>query len=319
LPQGFAAAPAVPTPAGATQVQVRDVPFKSSPQSDEIQPMISTSAELEDLIDGTVSIPTIPTVLTEITAIFNSADGSARDAAAVIEKDPAIATRVLRLVNSPFYGLRSAVSNINLACSILGLKAIKNLVVQATVLQTFANSPDVAGFDANWLWDHSFKTAVACRMLAERSPAAAGMAKDDAYTCGLIHDVGKLILLESQTERFGEALRAAAKHRVPLAKAEGELFGFNHAHVGGLLANRWKLAENVQAAVMYHHSPATNAEDWARGFLVKAANTFAHQGGGAGGGYRGDLCDPDTMLALALSAADEAAIRDAVAQASMTG
>src|SRR5690606_6319850 len=126
--------------------------------------MITTTAELEDLIDGTVSIPTIPTVLTEITAIVNSADGSAKDAALVIEKDPAIATRALRLVNSSFYGLKNPVSNINLACSILGLKVIKNLVVQATVLQTFSTDQTCSGFDADWLWDHSFKTAVACRM-----------------------------------------------------------------------------------------------------------------------------------------------------------
>jgi HD-like signal output (HDOD) protein len=265
--------------------------------------MISTTAELEELIDGTVSIPTIPTVLTEITNIFNSPDGSAKDAAKVIEKDPAIATRVLRLVNSSFYGLKNPVSNINLACSILGLKVIKNLVVQATVLQTFGSTPAIAGFDAQWLWDHSFKTAVACRMLAEKSPVGNGLAKDDAYTCGLIHDIGKLILIDSQTDRFGEALQAVGRSaKAPLAKAEGEVFGFNHAHVGGLLANRWKLAPAVQAAVMYHHSPATNAEDWARGFLVKAANTFAHRAAGeTNGGYLGDRCDADTMQALGLS------------------
>lgn len=281
--------------------------------------MISTTAELEELIDGTVSIPTIPTVLTEITNIFNSPDGSAKDAASVIEKDAAIATRVLRLVNSPFYGLKNPVSNINLACSILGLKAIKNLVVQATVLQTFGSSPAVRGFDANWLWDHSFKTAVACKMIAERSPANAGMQKDDAYTCGLIHDIGKLILIDSQADRFGESLEFSKAHKLPLAKAEAEIFGFNHAHVGGLLANRWKLAANVQAAVMYHHSPATNAEDWARGFLVKAANTFAHAAATKEGGYRGDVCDDDTMLALGLTAEQTAEIRAAVAEASMTG
>ena len=191
--------------------------------------MISTTAELEELIDGTVSIPTIPTVLTEITNIFNSPDGSAKDAAHVIEKDAAIATRVLRLVNSPFYGLKNPVSNINLACSILGLKAIKNLVVQATVLQTFGSSPAVRGFDANWLWDHSFKTAVACKMIAERSPANAGMQKDDAYTCGLIHDIGKLILIDSQSDRFGESLELSKSKKLPLAKAEAEVFGFNLA------------------------------------------------------------------------------------------
>lgn len=280
--------------------------------------MISTTAELEELIDGTVAIPTIPTVLTEITNIFNSPDGSAKQAGAVIEKDPAIATRVLRLVNSSFYGLKNPVSNINLACSILGLKVIKNLVVQATVIQTFGGTRDVGDFDAQWLWDHSFKTAVACRMIAERSPVGAGLAKDDAYTCGLIHDIGKLILIDSQAERFGEALRISRETRVPLAKSEGDVFGFNHAHVGGLLANRWKLAANVQAAVMYHHSPATNAEDWARGFLVKAANTFAHQAAAdSTGGYLGDTCDADTMLALALSEEQVAEITAATALARM--
>ncbi|MFN3241548.1 MAG: HDOD domain-containing protein [Planctomycetota bacterium] len=262
--------------------------------------MITTSAELEDLIDGTVSIPTIPTVLTEITAIFDSPDGSAKDAAKVIEKDPAIATRALRLVNSSFYGLKNPVSNINLACSILGLKVIKNLVVQATVLQTFGTEQR-EGFDADWLWDHSFKTAVACRLLAEQSPVAEDFSKDDAYTCGLIHDIGKLILLDSQEDRFTEALQLSRANDMPLAKAEGEVFGFNHAHVGGLLANRWKLAPSVQAAVMYHHSPATNPEDWARGFLVKAANSYAHLAASGDGGWIGDVLDEDARAALGLS------------------
>jgi HD-like signal output (HDOD) protein len=263
--------------------------------------MITTSAELEDLIDGTVSIPTIPTILVEITAIFDAPDGSAKDAARVIEKDPAIATRALRLVNSSFYGLKNPVSNINLACSILGLKIIKNLIVQATVLQTFSAGEQGNGFNADWLWDHSFKTAVACRLLAEHSVIAEGFNKDDAYTCGLIHDIGKLILIESQGDRFFEALAFSKQNNIPLAKAEAEVFGFNHAHVGGLLANRWKLAPNVQAAVMYHHSPATNPEDWARGFLVKAANTYAHMAAEGNGGWIGDLLDDDARQTLGLS------------------
>lgn len=280
--------------------------------------MITSTSELEDLVDGTVRIPTLPTVLREMQAITSSAEGSAKEAARVIETDPAIATRVLRLVNSSFYALKNPVSNINLACSILGLKVIKNLVVQATVLQTFGHTPAIAGFDAQWLWDHSFKTAIACRMLAEKSPVGNGLAKDDAYTCGLIHDIGKLILIESQTDRFGEALKLSAKSKAPLAKAEGEVFGFNHAHVGGLLANRWKLAPAVQAAVMYHHSPATNAEDWARGFLVKAANTYAHRAAGeTNGGYLGDRCDSDTMQALGLTPEQDAEILAATQLARM--
>lgn len=279
--------------------------------------MITTSAELEDLIDSTVSIPTIPTILTEITAIFDSPDGSAKDAARVIEKDPAIATRALRLVNSSFYGLKNPVSNINLACSILGLKVIKNLVVQATVLQTFGAGESNGEFDADWLWDHSFKAAVACRLLAEHTVIAENFNKDDAYTCGLIHDIGKLILIDSQTDRFLEALEFSKENGIPLAKAEGEVFGFNHAHVGGLLANRWKLAPNVQAAVMYHHSPATNPEDWARGFLVKAANTYAHMAAEGNGGWTGDLLDEDSRQTLGLSQEQHEEILRLTAEAGM--
>jgi len=278
--------------------------------------MISTSAELEGLIDGTVSIPAIPAVLTEITAIFNSPHGSAKDAAAVIAKDTALATRALQLVNSSLYGLKNPVSDINLACSMLGLEVINNLVVQATVLQTFTSTAAVGGFDVKWFWDHSFKTAVACRLLAQLSPAANGLRKDDAYTCGLIHDIGKLILIDSHPVRFGEALSLSNKAQVPLAKAETEVFGFNHAHVGGLLAGRWKFGAAVQAAVTYHRNPSTNEDDRAFGFLVRAANTIAHEAAsGTSGGYPGDTCEEATMLALGLTETQRAEILAAVVQA----
>ena len=89
--------------------------------------MTSTAAtQLWALVDSTVTIPTIPTVLMAINKVLASADGSAKDAAEIIDRDPAIATSALRLVNSSFYGLKSSVSSIPLACSILGLKTIKN-------------------------------------------------------------------------------------------------------------------------------------------------------------------------------------------------
>jgi HD-like signal output (HDOD) protein len=257
-------------------------------------------------------------VLREMQAITSSAEGSAKEAARVIETDPAIATRVLRLVNSSFYALKNPVSNINLACSILGLKVIKNVVEQASVLEAFGGVQAMPGFDATWLWDHAFKTAVACRMLAERSPIAAGLAKDDAYTCGLVHDVGKLVLIDSRAEDFREALQLSQSGKVPLAVAEGEVFGFNHAHVGGLLAQRWKLAPAVQAAVTFHHSPAPTPEDWARGFLVKAANTVAHLAARAPGGYLGDLACDETMQALGLSPAQMTEVAAATASVGMT-
>lgn len=266
--------------------------------------MITTSAELEDLIDSTVNIPTVPTTLLEVNRVVTSPEGSAQEAAALLERDPAIGTKALRLVNSPVYGLRNPVSSITLACSILGLKVIKNLVFQATVIKQYEAVPALAGFDPLTLWTHSFRTAVAARMIAARATDV-GLDRNDAYTCGLVHDIGKMVLLDSTPERFAEALDLAAQRGIPLAKAEAELFGFSHAHVGGLLAQRWKLAPDLQAAVMYHHSPAADAESWAKGFVIAAANSAAHLASTDDPTpWPGDVLNDDSLAALGLSDED---------------
>ena len=261
--------------------------------------MTTTSAALDELIEQTIGIPTTPTVLTEITSVLESPHGSARDAASVIEKDPASAARVLRLVNSSFYGLKNPVSDINLGCSILGLQVIKNLVVQATVLQTFDQGAD-EGFNANWLWDHSFKTAVACRLLAQATTLARGLDKEDAYTCGLLHDVGKLILLQSHADRFFSAVRMAKTASMPLALAETRVFGFHHAHVGGLLAERWNLADGVQQAVRHHHDELEDASRSPNGLIVKVANSYAHLASDPRGGWGGDVFTNDRLRQLGI-------------------
>ena len=261
--------------------------------------MITTSEELEQLVDSTVTIPTIPSVLLEMQDVLRDPEGCTADAAALIQKDQAISAKVLRLANSPIYGVRNPVTAIPLACSILGLKTVHNLIVQATVLE-FGSGSEVENFDLTWLWDHSFKTAMAARILVREATLDMKMSIDDAYTGGLIHDVGKIILLQNQADQFAKALRVSNAEDVPLAVAEGKLFGFSHAHVGGLLARRWNLAPVLQAAVMYHHSPGTEAEDWAVGFLIKAANTIAHNASDTSGGYIGDRVDSDAMLALGI-------------------
>ncbi len=279
---------------------------------------LTSSEELEELIDSTVTIPTIPKTLMEINRIFASDEGSAQEAAEAIEKDPAIAAKILRLVNSSFYALKNPISAIPLACSILGLRVIKNLVVQATVLDSFASGPELDEFDTEWLWEHSFKTATAARLIVEKSEADFGIGADDAYTCGLVHDVGKMLLLQNQTEQFAEALKHSKEKGMPLAKAEAELFGFTHAHVGGFLAKRWKLPHELQVAVMYHHSPGANPEDWVQGFLIHAANTIAHQCASGSGGWVGDLLHDDSMQVFSFSEDILSEIKEIVTDTTMS-
>lgn len=278
--------------------------------------MFTVSAELEELIDTTVSIPTIPTTLMQINKIVASEEGSARDCGDVIVRDPAIATKLLRLVNSSFYSLKNPVSAVPLACSIVGMKVIKNIVLQATVLDQFGTESKVKGFDTNWLWDHSFKTAIAARMLAQAWPEA-GLDKDEAYTCGLVHDVGKMMLLQNVPKRFAEALELSKRTKIPLAKAEAEVFGFSHSHVAGLLAERWKLSPDLQIAVSYHHSPGTDAEEWTKGFLIHAANSIAHEEATGEGGWIGDRCSPEALSAMHVPPETMTAIREQVRNTSM--
>lgn len=261
--------------------------------------MTSTSAALEDLIAQTIGVPTTPTVLTEITAVLESPYGSAKDAASVIEKDPANAARALRLVNSPFYGLKNSVSDTNLGCSILGIQVIKNLVVQATVLQTFQTGAD-PGFDANRLQDRSFKAAVACRLLAQATTLAEDLGKEGAYTCGLLQDVGKLILLASHAERFLSAVRMARTNAITLARAEARVFGVHHGHVGGLLAERWQLAEAVQHAIYHHHDEPDAAPRAPKGRIVKVATSYAHLAAEQRGGWVGDVFTRDDLAQLGI-------------------
>jgi putative nucleotidyltransferase with HDIG domain len=208
------------------------------------------------------------------------------------------------------------VSAIPLAASILGLKVIENLVVQATVLDQLRIGTSVEGFDVGRLWDHSFRTAVAARLLAKWSSFDFGIDADSAYTCGLVHDVGKILLLTSQPNKFAAALRASRDRSVPLAKMEQELFGFSHAQVGGMLAARWRLAPELQAAVLEHHNEGAPT-GWRRGFLVHAANTLAHQATAQASGWIGDLANEETLGALLLAPAQLDEIRGEIATVSM--
>ena len=281
---------------------------------------MKTSADLEELIDSTVSIPTIPTTLVGINRVFASPDGSAREASEIIEKDPAIATKVLRLVNSSFYALKNPINAIGLACSILGLKVLKNLVVQASVLEQFSGKSaggKAASLDPAWLWDHSFKTAFAARRLVVATRGAAGLDKDDAYTAGLVHDVGKIVCLEQQTKTFGEAVRRSHSSGAPLATTETELLGFSHADLAALLVERWSLSPLLQQAVSHHHDATATTGTGAAALIVRCANTIAHEVAPSPCPYTPDLADRAALGKLGIGDAEMQVIREDVRNQSL--
>ena len=234
------------------------------------------SQQLEDLVSSTVTIPTIPRTLLEINSVIADPDGSAAEAAEIVAQDPAIASKCLRLANSSVYALKSPVSDIQHAVCLLGLKILRNLVVQATVLDQFSSKGDPRF--SQWLWDHSLKAAHAARGIIRFSPIDFGLDPEEAYTAGLLHDIGKVLLMTALPDRFTTITKESLEHDRPLDELEQAALGFTHADAGALLAQQWNMGETLCRAIELHHSdaPTDDEEAWSISALIRLANGMAH-------------------------------------------
>ncbi len=215
----------------------------------------------EDLVDGIVTLPTIPTILASLNDAIADSDSSAADIGEIISLDPPTATKVLRLANSAYYGLRNKVSTINHAVTMLGFNIIRNLVLTATVFD-FSGKKNIGGlFDVDKFWRHSLGVGVTAKIVARETFPKAANLSDEFFICGLLHDLGKIILGEYLQDKFKQALEFSRDQSVPLYLAEKSSIGCTHAEVGAVLAKRWNLSGGIITAVGYHHAPMEASED----------------------------------------------------------
>jgi HD-like signal output (HDOD) protein len=237
-------------------------------------------AGIVELVNKTVELPTIPAVLTRLNAVLADPEASAKDVATVIAADPAVATNLLRIVNSPYYGLQVRVSSVDLAVSILGFNMTRKVALKAAVFSVFAKKkePEQA-FDFKGFWRHAVFAGVAARTLGGSSRSLATTHGGDLYMCGLLHDIGKIILLEKQHDRYVAMLAEANRTARPEIDVELERFGFTHADVGSVLAIKWFLPEDLTIAIRYHHAPAKDPFHQSLSSLVHLADHMAWRAG----------------------------------------
>ncbi|MFO1053441.1 MAG: HDOD domain-containing protein [Planctomycetota bacterium] len=217
---------------------------------------VANSTSILKLVNKTMELPTMPEVLVKLNEVIASEDSSADDVANVIATDPAVSTNVLRIVNSAYYGLQVRVSSIALAVSIMGFSMTKKVALKAAVFSVFGrNRSESENFSPVAFWKHSIFTAVAARVLGSQSSKFGANYGEDLYICGLLHDIGKLILLEKASQPYLEVLATSALQGRSEIELEGERFGFNHADVGSVLGVKWFLPEDLTIAIRYHHAP----------------------------------------------------------------
>jgi HD-like signal output (HDOD) protein len=220
-----------------------------------------TDANIRALVAGIDHLPSAPDVYFKLTQALARPDTSIAEIAEIIRKDPAISAKILQLVNSAYFGLPQRVATLQQAVSYLGVDPIKALALSAHVFGTFEGAT-AAGLSIDGLQKFSFLTA----SLAKRF-AADKMLGDEAFTSGIVHDVGRLMLAMRMPERFQEIQRAAASSGRAAHAVEREQLGASHAEVGAYLLGAWGLPLSVVEAVAFHHTPSA-ACDGAREVLA---------------------------------------------------
>jgi len=237
---------------------------------------VSSEERFNKIVESIKQLPALPLVVDRLIAVVNSPETSAEDAAILIENDPALTSKVLRLANSAFYGMPRSVSSVSSAVVILGFNTLKSLVLGASVIKLFPASQRVA-FDRLRFWKHSIVCAMMARTIAQSICNDIPMDPQSAFCAGIMHDIGKLIFeLFTPLEYKAVCLYSKTKG-IPLVEAEYAVMGIDHAKIGSILADKWALPLDLEAAIVNHHNPqaAKNVRELVT--VVHIADAVAHK------------------------------------------
>jgi len=278
-------APIVARPAPAQQAQPAQPVQRAqggggggaAPRAEEGLP--SGEKLMKKILQTVKDLPPMPQTALKAHEIIKDPHASFEDLAQVMEMDQAIATRVLKMANSPYYGMSGNVSSIKHASTILGLKVLEELIVTAWSSQALGNRMEGYGLETGDLWQHSLGVAFGSKIIATlKNP---GMA-NDAFSAGLIHDVGKLVLDPYVKERRDAFTAFMSEGTRSFLDAEKGILGFDHGEIASELCTNWHVPQNLGTAIRYHHCPAqSNGNQLA--YIVHMADVIALMSGmGAG-------------------------------------
>jgi putative nucleotidyltransferase with HDIG domain len=228
------------------------------------------------IIQDLGQIPTMPTIAAKVMQIVNDPHSSAEDVAKFISRDVALTSKVLRLANSAFYGIPRTISSVNSAIVILGFNTIRSLVLSASVLKVFPQKPGIAAFDRKAFWKHSFMVGIASRMVAQIYRKKKMVDMETAFSAGLLHDIGKIILEQFSHEDYLPVLKAAKEKGLPLVMVERSLLGMSHADVSGMLVDKWQMPNELKGPIVFHHSPLEDKASVDMACIVHYANHLCH-------------------------------------------
>jgi HD-like signal output (HDOD) protein len=204
------------------------------------------------------SIAALPEITAKIVTTVEDPKSTAASLHKIVAHDPALATRILKVVNSAFYGLPGQIGSVERAIVLLGLNAIKNIAVAASLGQLFRGVKLTDKFSAKDLWTHCIAVGVTARELARQMKVPIA---DEAFLAGLIHDTGLLVSLQVWPDKLREVCKVAQTSDKPFCEIEREMTGVDHQQLGQGLAELWKFPRACQLVAGRHHNPTTLSDN----------------------------------------------------------
>jgi len=249
-------------------------------------------------------LPAVPSVVRDVLRLTEDPAVAMSSLSEIIQSDPALTAKILRVSNSPHYGMRQYVGTLKLALVVLGVREVRNIVIGIAMFDSLRDS----GVDfllAEDFWNHSLMVAALSRKIG--TAFNMGFQGED-FLAGLLHDVGKMVLTRYLGERYEQVDMLRKTKECALYEAENERLGFNHADAGAALVSKWDMPKSLSEALYYHHPgndrPLTHAQNAGLVSIVRIANLAARFPFRTGNANQCPAClDKDAWAVLALHGA----------------
>lgn len=241
-----------------------------------VETQTDSQGRIQEAIQEVTALASLPEVTQQIVQTVQDPHSTPSQLHKIISHDPALVARILKVVNSAFYGLPGQVASVERALVLLGLNAVKNIAIAASLGQLFRSTRICKDYTARDLWTHCITVAVAARELARqlKLPAA-----DEAFLSGMIHDLGLIVSLQVAPQKLAEVCEQA-KSGGDFLQLEQSLIGMDHQQLGAALAERWKFPRTCQLVAGFHHRPATLGSAMRmQSAVVHVADTLCGQAG----------------------------------------
>lgn len=244
---------------------------------------MSPQSNIDEVVASLGDLPAMPKVVAEVLRLTEDTTVPMSEVSQIIEKDPALTAKLLKISNSPYYGMRQVVGTLKLALVILGTQEVRNIVMGVAVIDGLRDSRTEELLKSDDFWKHSVLVGGFAKQLGNYLEL--GLQGED-FVSGLLHDIGKLVLLQQLYDEYEALYRKSRLLQLPLVELEREAFGFDHADAAAALARHWNLPETLADAVWCHHPREDRslkaAKDPRLAALVRIANAAAHEDLSAG-------------------------------------